>query len=301
MLPVVLKSTDVDAPQSTNAAGSLREIWRWALPQLGWTEAFDDASANKVAFRNSPVDGLGFYVQLDDAGTTDCVPVVGYTSMTGIDTGDNVFGHSPQLYVFKHSGNASSDEWAIVGDNRTFYWIRQTNFVPDSVPHFNVGVFGEFRRFVPVDMANFLVTGIGSSNPSTGGQTPLSFDSPGTAKYGAFAPFSISGLSANAFLNTTSHNNRFIGSNSPSGMISYDGEYVTSDMFIMEGNTLRGALRGVYNASSYIGQTALGEMTINTPAGATSALHVPIYSPMTRGSLLSDNQGTLFFGLSEWL
>ena len=303
MLPVVLKSSDTGAPQSTSAASSLREIWKWALPQLGWTEEFDDASAHKVAFRNSPVDGLGFYIQLDDSGTTNCVPVVGYTSMTGIDTGDDIFGHSPQLHVLKHSTLASSDEWAIVGDNRTFYWIRQSRRVlGDDVPHFNVAAFGEFRRFSPVDMHYFLVTGIGATAPNfNNSQSPFYFSAANNSNYGAHAPSSIDGLSANAAMNTTTNSlNRFTTISSPSALGSSDGEYITSDMYFSEGNIPRGALRGVYNASSYIGPTALGEMTINTPVGETAVLQVPIYGSMIQSSLTPSYSGTLFIDLGEW-
>ena len=78
----------------------------------------------------------GCYLRLDDSGTT-LARVVGYESMTDVDTGVGPFPSATQIagggYWAKSSlANATATQWLIVGDSKAFFFINAAAFPSSS-------------------------------------------------------------------------------------------------------------------------------------------------------------------------
>lgn len=122
---------DASAPVISGAAGSFVAALRACLvtgygSQLpaGWTEEF--TGTNKAAFKGA--GGTGFLLRVDASGTANA-RVIGYESMSGIDTGTNGFPLEAQLsggeYMY-HSAltDGTARPWIIVADERRVWvWV----------------------------------------------------------------------------------------------------------------------------------------------------------------------------------
>ncbi|CAN7592372.1 hypothetical protein LJR175_004393 [Variovorax sp. LjRoot175] len=92
------------------------------MAPLGFTKPF--TGTNKAAYKSSDPASTGCYLRIDDAGTTSC-RVVGYETMTDVDTGTGPFPTAAQMsgggYWAKSSAaNSTANTWALVGDGRFF-------------------------------------------------------------------------------------------------------------------------------------------------------------------------------------
>jgi hypothetical protein len=106
------------------AAGTATGTITHKLAPLGWTKPF--SGTNLAAYRLNSVDGTGMYLRVDDTSDTTS-RVVGYESMSNINTGDGPFPTAAQqaggLYWAK-AQNAGAREWTLIGDARGFYlWV----------------------------------------------------------------------------------------------------------------------------------------------------------------------------------
>ena len=90
----------------------------------GWTKAF--SGANLAAYKITPPEGTGFYLRVDDTGTT-VARVRGYETMSDVNTGTGPF---PTTADFAGSGlwwsksntaSAGTRPWRIAADDRGFY------------------------------------------------------------------------------------------------------------------------------------------------------------------------------------
>lgn len=89
---------------------------------LGWTKAF--SGSNKAAYTPSSPQSLGFYLRVDDTGTS--ARVRGYEGMTDVDTGVGPFPNDAQIngggyWAKQYSSNVTT--WALFGDERLFYLV----------------------------------------------------------------------------------------------------------------------------------------------------------------------------------
>lgn len=164
----VYSSTDPGAPQLSGVAGSLVAVLDAVLvdgygsaanakPGAGWTKAL--VGTNKRAYRNDPVAGSGFHLQVDDSGSVGSARqavVRGYAQMTAFDAGMTPVP-TPQVLpsgvpVAKSSQlSGVSTAWVIIADSRFFYlfvnpWINR----PSNRPH--PYFFGDFISYKPGDM-----------------------------------------------------------------------------------------------------------------------------------------------------
>lgn len=92
----------------------------------GWTKAF--SGTNLAAYKITPVEGTGFYLRVDDTGTT-VARVRGYETMSDVNTGTGLF---PTTANFAGSGlwwskseaaAAGARQWRIAADDRGFYYF----------------------------------------------------------------------------------------------------------------------------------------------------------------------------------
>lgn len=94
------------------------------IAPAGWEKVY--SGTNKAVYKSldPQAHGGGMYLRVDDTGTT-AARVVGYETMSDVDTGTGPFPTSAQmsggLYWWKSSvANANAAGWAIVADSRFF-------------------------------------------------------------------------------------------------------------------------------------------------------------------------------------
>ena len=90
---------------------------------LGFTQVYNDT--NKAAYQADALDSTRFYLRVDDTGT-NAATVQGYVTMSDINTGTEGFPSSAP-YFYKIDNIQSSAPWWLIGDDRSFYLISQTN------------------------------------------------------------------------------------------------------------------------------------------------------------------------------
>lgn len=125
---------------------------------LGWTTAF--TGTNLRAYR--PSQGNQFYLRLDDTGTAQA-RVVGYESMSDVNTGTNPFPTAAQMSGGLYWGKSTTTDgtaraWIAIGDEKRVYIIINAN----SGASFGGGivmVFGDFRSFKNGDAYNCSIVG----------------------------------------------------------------------------------------------------------------------------------------------
>lgn len=175
----IYSSADASAPQiTTDAAGQLIAVLDAVLVNgygsksaAGWTKAF--SGTNKAAYLQG-AGSSGFYLRVDDA-TTVTARVVGYETMTDVDTGTNPFPTNAQvsggLYVYKNN-TAATRQWWIAADAKRFVlWMSSTTTeTPETSTGFkNLYFFGDFISYVPADAYKCAI--IANGNASDGGSS----------------------------------------------------------------------------------------------------------------------------------
>lgn len=184
-MATVYRSTDPGAPQLSGQTGSLVALLDAVLVQgygsgadrkdgAGWTKGF--VGANRRVYRNSPVSGTGFYLQVDDpgaAGNARYAFVRGYSLMSDFDTGLNP---TPALAVMPNGVvvakstalDGGSRRWLIVADANIFYLF--VNPWP-SENYFHPYFFGDFISYKPGDNSNWCICYNGLAEFSDGVST----------------------------------------------------------------------------------------------------------------------------------
>lgn len=119
------------------------------IAPAGWTKSY--SGTNKAAYRM--LAGNQRYLRVDDTGTTSA-RVVGYESMTGVDTGTNAFPTDIQvsggLYINKSSvADTSSRAWIIVATDRLAHIF--INAGPTAGLICGTQSFGDIKSFAAGD------------------------------------------------------------------------------------------------------------------------------------------------------
>lgn len=171
-VPIRVTNQDTGAPVLSGQDGAMYSVLKWALPQLGWSIAFDDPVAFSIAFQNA---GTGNFFQVKDRASDTSVndaryfDVSGFASMAAIDTGSgqHLTGGSHNMYK-SYYDNATSIPYHIIGTSKSFYLfiqaeINQSNIVLQKSGHlFFVG------DYVPLHLGhltNWAILGHISENP----------------------------------------------------------------------------------------------------------------------------------------
>ncbi|MGI2078487.1 hypothetical protein [Shewanella putrefaciens] len=129
---------------------------------LGWTVAFENTDQNKIAFRNSTIDGSGGYVQFwCPEGTNISTSRFSYKVAQGMSALDT-FSKSSPIVNIKRLLDATYTHWLLIGTSVGFYFTVMAN--NDST--YNKGKYscfiGDMQSNVPNDAARFI------ANSSTG-------------------------------------------------------------------------------------------------------------------------------------
>lgn len=124
----IFQSTDASAPSLYGTAGTLITLLDAILvngygakSSLGWTKAY--SGTNKAAY----LSPAGHYLRVDDSAN-QYARVVGYHSMTDVDTGTEAFPTSTQfsggLYCYKsNTADGTQRAWVVYSDGNIFYLL----------------------------------------------------------------------------------------------------------------------------------------------------------------------------------
>ncbi|WP_434340181.1 hypothetical protein [Motilimonas cestriensis] len=186
-LPVtVYRWDDAGAPSAANSKPSeIINVLKKCLVEgygdkqpLGWSVAFEDAAALKIAFKNNEADGgsgghVQFWSKSDDASTQKML-YQGAATMPALD--EFFMPGYRRAFVGPSGGNA---EWALIGCGRAFYFfIGRPNMDMSSGTYYNFSMFvGDLdgARVVGQDPACFVAFD-GSANDSESTSYTNTFD-----------------------------------------------------------------------------------------------------------------------------
>lgn len=184
------KSTDASAPTLTGQVDSLCLLLKAILVDgygsqtgAGWTEEYD--GTNKKVFRNSPTNGTGFYLNIDDSGGGTGGAreafVTGFQTMSGLGVGTGQFplaaqialGSSPSGAVVwrkSNSADATARVWYCVADDTCFHLFVETgdNTAPLCVFPMSFGDF--FSQNGTSDLYRCLLKGRNQQNTGNSNQ-----------------------------------------------------------------------------------------------------------------------------------
>ena len=143
-------SFETDAPDGVATTGSAI-TFRYA-PVGNWSKPF--SGTGKAVFRSTDVQSSGHFLRVDDSGTT-AARVVGYESMTDVDTGTGPFPTAAMVagggYVHKStSANSSPVRYVMAADSRALNWAIEPGTQGSSTPrNSNVRGFGDPIALAP--------------------------------------------------------------------------------------------------------------------------------------------------------
>lgn len=184
-LPVtVYRWDDAGAPQLTNSKPSeIIAILKKCLVEgygtkagAGWSVAFEDAAAFKIAFRNSTTEASGGFVQFWSVAGTDTnsgeMRFRGAKSMTALDT----FIDAQYQSQFKLS--LSIDYWVLIATSAGF-WFLSTNTIASPFSSSNEKAMffvGDYDAFNTNDPGRFIIMMNGTGGDMTSSAWNYSFD-----------------------------------------------------------------------------------------------------------------------------
>ena len=104
------------------------------MAPLGWLKPF--SGTNKAVYKSNDPASSGMYFRVDDSATT-VARVVGYESMTDVDTGLGPFPTTAQMSGGGYWGksnvaSATAVAWQLVGDSRIVYHAIQAGYSSSS-------------------------------------------------------------------------------------------------------------------------------------------------------------------------
>jgi len=167
--PIQLDQDTAGAPVLTGEEGALRLVLNWALVQLGWTIAFQDAGNQRVAYRNDTVSGSGSYLKLwdqasDHPGDARRSRFNAYSSMSDIDTGLDETGGSGCLVPKSFTADATVRDYLIVGNKEAFWFGVKSD---SNTNPYNMFYFGDMATLKAADAGRFMVSGSTNTANST--------------------------------------------------------------------------------------------------------------------------------------
>lgn len=184
-LPVtVYRWDDAGAPQLTNGKPSeIIAILKKCLVEgygtkagAGWSVAFENAAAFKIAFRNSTTEASGGFVQFWSVDGTDAnsgnMRFRGAKSMTALDT------FIDAQYQMQFSISTVVDYWVLIATSAGFWFFSTNNLASPSTSSISKGCFwvGDFDAFTANDPGRFVNIMNGNSSDMASHSWSMSFD-----------------------------------------------------------------------------------------------------------------------------
>ena len=272
-IPTIVRSTDSGAPDLNGLEASCYNVLKFAMPLLGWTIAFDNATDKKIAFRNNAALGSGKYIQITDddsivGGDARKCKVKGYATMTALDTGTGEWLPEDAFFTKSVGLNSTATPWIIVGDDISAIFFCGLVDFPNTHGYRPYPI-GDIDAFAPLDTAFMLAYGdspaFSNNNKATLFETCI-YGSDSVKRANQFIP---SGLSNNKGNTSVGIDALFISASPILGSLSTSsvtfgtrGVYpergtnklLVSPLFVLDdeatdidGYAYRGKLRGIFN------------------------------------------------------
>ena len=244
------------------------------IAAAGWTKAF--SGTNLAAYKSPDLTATGSYLRVDDTNAR-FAKVVGYETMTDINTGSGAFPTTVQMatglwWSKSQSADTVARPWFVLADTRTFYTLRAS--ASSSYPtSFEANFFGDIASYKAGDAYHCTLQGATSDNSGSYSSADhlANFAASGTT--GIYMARSYSTLgSAIAITKScptiTGSTGFYSGDGSASGF-SYpnpvDGGLFTAPVYLSEPSSsyaLRGTMRGFLGVPQRVpvGAFANGDM-----------------------------------------
>jgi len=169
------------------------------LAAAGWAKEF--SGTNLAAYRATDVEGTRMFLRVDDTSATDA-RVVGYVSMTDINTGVDPFPNSTQAsgggwWPKASGGGVTARAWTVAVDGKDFK-LHIHNYAADvgSLYHGTAGVIWGFGDFVPCKSGDGYACGLQcNSTNTTSSQNAMEYCSSSSPQAGIYVPRSYTGVS----------------------------------------------------------------------------------------------------------
>jgi hypothetical protein len=279
------------------------------MAPIGWTRAF--TGTNKRAFKSSDVGATACYLRIDDTDPQNA-RVVGYETMSDIDTGTGAFPTSTQMsgglyWPKSYQTNSTARSWAIFGDERAFYLC----VAPGSVTtHFSSYAFGDFGSYKSGDTYGCVLTGnhaTGFTNSASvaDGDVAASYtNSYAHASNGLFVPRHVTFVgSARAAYRTGLGHNATTGltysGNANYGIGNYpnlaDNSLTLSKLLLIHDNTYRGEFVGLRHVPQNL---STNFATKDRVAGTGDMSGKTLFAVRPGYSSSSATFGTVFFDIT---
>lgn len=159
--PIVYRWDDTSAPTARGEMESLIDILTACLVDgygtkaaAGWTKPYENGAGTIAAFRNNPITGTGFYLQVDSTvGATYSHVLRGFESMSSESAGALPFYSGDEVAQTSGATNTTTYPWILIADDRAFYFICWYNVtsVTNSTNYTSNTFFGDLVNNDPAD------------------------------------------------------------------------------------------------------------------------------------------------------
>lgn len=304
-LPVtVYRWDDAGAPQIVNRTPSeMIDVLKKVLidgygskASLGWSIAFEDAGAQKIAFRNNTTLGSGGYVQVwCPEGTNTSTSRFSYRSAQSMSALDAFVKPGPLGNIWSSSTSSLMKHWMIVGTAAGFYLftlINNTTTYDKQGTQSCVAFIGDIHSNYNSDAGRFVAITNSASDHSASitptnifaGLAPRLYQTDGSATY-------VSGSMTRAVASPTGtaatkdDDDITLGVNFATGMITMNAANTTDSAGAPVNQSLlqpffRGVLPGALS-SSFIGYRSKSFPQIRTINGAQHILSAEFQATTT--------------------
>lgn len=315
MALTLYQSTDASAPTLNGTAGALITVLDAILVNgygskaaAGWTKPY--SGTNKAAYRQG--GGNQFYYRLQDDGnhedgsaataSTKEAKLRGYESMTNVDTGSNLFPTTAQIALSigptirkSTAADSTARSWIAIADNRTCYVFALTGDLGGIYYSFWMG---EFFSMVLGD--SYRAGVIVRDTENTSSYTAERFGNLaalGGALTGHYLARPYTGIGSSTSF--AKHGDGVKGSASDLlGTVTFpnpeDGGVYLSPLWITEGTTIRGRMRGLWQPCHGVANFTDGQTFSGVGALAGKSFLVIKTVPQSSSSL-----GVLFLETSD--
>lgn len=312
----IYRSSDASAPAMTGQVGSLVALLDACLVNgygaksaAGWTKPYSDSTHTGV-YR--PDAGTRFYLRVNDngpgAGTYKEARVVGYETMSDVNTGTNAFPTAAQmatqLFVRKSVAlDATARDWIVLADSRTMYCFIKSEVAVGAAGVYMCFTFGDFYSLVPSDLYNCIliarITENSTSSTTAETMSGLAATVGTTASGGHYVTRPYTGLGGslpvNKFGNPTFGGSQFAGTlpfpNASDGGI-YQSRVWIGDPATAPQPSVRGRMRGLWATMHPIASFADGD-TFNGTGDLAGRAFMFIKSAGNNGIYCTETSDTL--------
>lgn len=161
--PIVYRWDDANAPVARGERRSLCDILYACLvtgygtkPAAGWTREYVNATFDRAVFRNNPITGTGFYLQVDGLGGPNAYTTIlrAYEVMTSDVDGLMPFHTTSRSHLMSDAANTTARPWVLIADDRFFYFSCWSSYTGTPLASSNLTstmFFGDIIKWYPSD------------------------------------------------------------------------------------------------------------------------------------------------------